>query len=133
MLRTGVTRPEMRTTHVIIMLALAGGIAAWQMRDLLRESPWYGVPMLGVIIFAAVFHHFIQRPGAAAKKRALLFAVGIVAVVATGVFVAFGFSFVRLLRSGALSFDAVWSVSAVAAGALATWLWFRFVRLLRKI
>lgn len=104
----------------------------WQMRDLLRESPWYGAPMAGVLIFAAVLHHQLQRPGPGARRRALLFGVAVVALLATGVAVAFGYSLVRLLCGGAPSFDAFWVCSAVAAAGLAAWLWFRFVQLLRQ-
>lgn len=129
----GGTRSQaMRTIHFILMLAVGGGVAAWQTRDLLHESPWYGAPMLAVLIFAAVFHYLLQRPGVGAKRRALLFGVGTVALVATGVFAAFGFGFVRLIRSEASSFNIIWFVSALAAGALAAWLWFRFVRLWRQ-
>jgi hypothetical protein len=122
----------MRTIHVIIMLALIGATAAWQMHDLLEENPWSGAPMLAVLIFAAIFQHLLQLRGIGAKRRALLFGVGSVALIATGVFAVFGFSSFRLLRSGAPRFDIVWSVSAVASGALSAWIWFRFVRLLRQ-
>lgn len=113
------------------MLALGGCIMAWQLRELLGENPWYAAPMAGVLILAAFLHHQLQRPGMAARRRALLFGVGSVALIATGVAVAFGYSFVRLLREGSPSFDIVWICSGVAAGVLASWLWFRFVRLLQ--
>ena len=122
----------MKTKDVILMLVVVGGVMLWQMRDLLRQSPWYGVPILVTLIFVAVFQYLFQRPGVGAKRRALLFGVGIVALVATGVFTASGYSLVRLLNSEAPSFDAVSGISAIATGVLAVWLWFRFLRLLRQ-
>lgn len=114
------------------MLALLACVMAWQIRDLLRESPWYGAPMAGVLLFAGILHHQLQRPGTTARRGALLFGVGSMALVATGLAGAFGYSSVRLLRAGTLSFDIAWTCSAVATGALTAWLWFRFARLLRR-
>jgi len=74
----------------------------------------------------------LQRPGAAAHRRALLFGVGGVALLASVVFAAFAWSFIRLLMRGSWSFDAIWIVGALGAGALAAWLWFRFYRIVRQ-
>ena len=121
----------MRTIHVIIMLAVIGAVMAWQLRGLMAESVWYVVPAFAVLVFAGILHVMLQRPAPSSRRRALLFGVATVALLATGLFAAFGYSFIRLLRGGTPSFDAVWICSAVATGALAAWLWFRFVRLLR--
>jgi len=121
----------MRAIHVIIMLVVIGAVMAWQSRGLMADSFWYVVPAFAVLLFAGVLQVLIQQPGVTSRRRALLFGVGTVALLATSLFAAFGYSFYRLLRGGAQSFDAVWICSAVATGALATWLWFRFVRLLR--
>lgn len=116
----------------MLMLAVLAAVAFWQMRDLLAESVWYALPMVAVFIFAAVVHLLLQRPGVPARRRALLFGVGIVATVASFVFAAFVWSLIRLLVRDAWSFDAVWTLGAVGAGALAVWLWFRFYRIVRQ-
>jgi len=122
----------MRTIPFFIMLAAIGGIMAWELRDLFGESLWYGVPMFAVLIFAAVVHWLLQRPGVGARRRALIFGVGVVATVASLVFAAFVWSFIRLLVRGSWSFDAVWTVGALGAGALTVWLWFRFFKIVRQ-
>ena len=111
-----------------MMLAVIGGVMACQLRDLIAESVWYVVPAFAVLVFAGILHVFLQRPGASSRRRALLFGVGTVALLATGLSVALGFSFIR---GGAASFDAIGICSALATGTLASWLWLRFVRLLR--
>ena len=124
----GTTSSAMRMIPFFVMLAVIGGVMAWQLRDLMPESVWYVVPAFAVLVFAGIIHVFLQRPGATSRRRALLFGVGTVALLATCLFAALGFSFIR---GGAASFDAIGVCSAVATGALASWLWLRFVRLLR--
>src|SRR5258708_31810225 len=122
----------MRNLPFILMLVVIGAVATWQMRSLLAESPWYGVPMFAVLLFAAVLHHLLQRPGAATRRRGLLFGVGAVALLATAAFAVFAWSSIRLWMRGSWSFDAIWVVGALGAGALATWLWFRFYQIVRQ-
>jgi len=114
------------------MLVVIGAIMASESRALMAESVWYVVPMFAVLVFAGVLHAFLQRPAAGSRRKALLLGVATVAILATGVFVAFGYSFIRLFRGGAQNFEAVWICSGVAAGALAAWLWLRFFRLLKQ-
>jgi hypothetical protein len=122
----------MRTLPFILMLVIIGAVAAWQSRGLLAESLWYGAPMLGGLIFAAVFHRLLQRPDGAGRRRALLFGIGVVAFLASVVFGAFAWTCLRLVTHGSRSFDGVWIAGAVGAGALAVWLWFRFYRIARQ-
>ena len=123
---------QVRSFPFILMLVVIGAVLAWQMRSPLAESPWYGVPMLALLVFAAVFHHLLQQPGGVGRRRALLFGVGAVALLASAVFAVFAWSFVRLVVGGSWSIDVVWTVGALAAGALAVWLWFRFYRIVRQ-
>src|SRR5262245_61418116 len=95
----------------------------------IAESPWLFAPAAAVLVFAGVLHFWLRRPGDSSRRRALLFGVGTVAVVASAVFAVFVWSFVRLLLRGSWSFDAVWMVGALGAGALAFWLWFKFYRI----
>jgi hypothetical protein len=122
----------MRTISFIIMLAVIGAVMAWELRGLMTESIWYVMPAFAVLVFAGILHVLLQRPSASSRRRALLFGVAVVALLATGLFAAFGYSFIRLVRGGAPSFDPVWICSAAVTGALASWLWLRFVRLLRQ-
>jgi carbon starvation protein CstA len=119
----------MRTVPFILMLAVIGAVLAWQMRGLLSESPWYGLPVFAALIFAGLMHYFLRRPGTRARRHALLFGVGAVALLASLVFGTFVWSFISLLARGSWSFDPLWIVGALAAGALAAWLWFRFYRI----
>ena len=120
----------MRTIHVILMLAVIGGVVAWQLRGLAAESIWYVVPAFAVLVFAGVLQVWLQRPTSRARRRGLLFGVATVALLASGLFAALGFI---IIRGGAPSFDIIGLCSAVATGLLAAWLWFRFVRLLRQV
>ena len=97
-----------------------------------RENLWVYLPMGAVFLFASVLFVWLRPPSSGARRRGLLFGLGAVALFATLVFAAFAYSLLRLLASGAASFDIVWSCSAVAAGALAAWLWSRFIRILRQ-
>lgn len=49
-----------QTGQLILGLVVLGTIAAWQIRELLAESPWYGVLMLAALVFVAVLHHLFQ-------------------------------------------------------------------------
>jgi len=122
----------MRTSHVIIILAGLGTVAAWEMRSEMAENIWNALSAFAVLVFAGVLHVLQQQPGVAAQRRAQLFGLGTVASFATVVSAAFVYSFIRLPREGAVSFDTLWICSGVAAGTLAAWLWLRFVRLLRQ-
>jgi fluoride ion exporter CrcB/FEX len=96
------------------------------------SNPWLCAPAGGVLLFAAILHFILRRPTPGAQRGGLLFGVGFIAVLATGVFAAFAYSLVRLMVSGRANFDLVWSVGAIVAGMLAVWLWLRFVRLWRR-
>ena len=122
----------MRTVPFLAGLAVLGGVMAWSSRDVITENFWLLVPAFLVLVFAGVLHALFQRPGSNSQRQARLFGVGTVALLATGLFGAFTFSFVQLLRGDSMSFDFVWIGSAVAEGALASWLWLRFFRLLRR-
>jgi hypothetical protein len=98
----------------------------------IAESPWLFAPAAAVFVFAGALHFWLRRPGDSSRRRALLLGVGTVAVVTSAVFAAFIWSFVRLLLLGSWSFDAVWIVGALGAGALTVWLWFRFYRIVRQ-
>lgn len=82
------------------------------------SHPWLYAPAGGVLVFAGIPHFMLRRPAPSAQRRGFLFGVGFIAVMATGVFAAFGYSFVRLVALGSTTFDLVWSVSAIATGAL---------------
>ena len=97
----------------------------------IAENPWLYTPAGAVLVFAGVLHFLLQRRGTGSRRRALLFGVGVVTVLATAVFAAFAFSFVRLKSRGSSSFDVVWIVGALGAASLAAWLWFRLYRLVR--
>jgi len=71
----------------------------------IAESPWLFAPAGAVLVFAGVLHFWLRRPGDRARRRALLFGVGAVALVASAVFMAFVWSFVRLLLRGAWTFE----------------------------
>ena len=92
---------------------------------------WLYTPAGGVLVFAGILHIMLRQPTPAAQRGGLLFGVGFVALLATGVFAVFVYSFVRLMARGSSTFDLVWSVSAVAAAELAVWLWLQLVRLWR--
>ena len=98
----------------------------------IAESPWLFVPAAVVFVFAAVLYFLLRRPGDGARRRALLFGVGVVAIVASAVFAAFVWSFARLLLRGSWSFDAVWTVGTLGAGSLTVWLWFKFYKIVRR-
>jgi len=98
----------------------------------IAENPWLFTPAAAVFVFAGVLHLLLRRQGAGARRRGLLFGVGVVALLASVVFAAFVWSFIRLLTRGSWSFDAIWIVGVVGAGALAAWLWFRFYRIVRQ-
>ena len=98
----------------------------------IAENPWLFAPAAMVLLFAGVLHLLLRREGAAARRRALLFGVGIVAVLASAVFGAFAYSFIGVLVRGSWSFDVVSIVAALGAGWLATWLLFRFYRIVRQ-
>jgi hypothetical protein len=92
-------------------------------------NPWLYVPAFMVLVFAGIVGVLLRRPST--HRKGLLFGVGTVAVLTTGILAAYGYSFVRLARRGGESFDIVWVISAAATGVLALWLWSRFIRLLR--
>ena len=98
----------------------------------IAESAWLYVPAGAVLLFAGVLAALLQRRDAVARRRALLFGVGVMAALATLVFAAFGFSFIRLVLHESASFDVVWIVGAIGTASLAGWLWFRFYRLVRR-
>jgi hypothetical protein len=98
----------------------------------IAESPWLFAPAAAVFVFAGILHFWFRRPGNNSRRRALLFGVGTVAVLASAVFAAFVWTFARLLMRGSWSFDAVWILGAFGAGALTLWLWLRFYRILRQ-
>jgi hypothetical protein len=98
----------------------------------IAANPWLYAPAGGVLVLAAILHLLLRGPTPGSRRRGLLFGIGSVAVFATLVFVAYVYSFVRLLARGTASFDLVWSGSAVATAALAAWLWVRFVRVWRQ-
>ena len=122
----------MKTLPFTLMLVGIGAVLAWQMRSLVSESLWYGAPVLAVLVFAAVLQPLLKRSSTAALRRALLLGVGVVAVLASAVFAGFAWSFVLLLARDSWSFDAVWAVGALAAGAVAVSLWLRFYRIVRQ-
>lgn len=95
------------------------------------SNSWLYAPAGGVLVFAAILHFILRRPTPGAQRGGLLFGVGFIAVFATGVFAAFAYSLLRLVTSGRANFDLVGSVGGIVAGALAVWLWLRFVRLWR--
>ena len=92
-------------------------------------NPWLYVPAFMVLVFAGIVGLLLRR--SSTHRRGLLFGVGSVAVLTTGIFATYGYSFVRLARRGGESFDPVWIISAIATAGLALWLWSRFIRLLR--
>jgi len=98
----------------------------------IRESPWLFAPAATVLFFAVLFGLSLRRKGTVARRRALLFGVGTVATLASVVFAAFVWSFVRLLLLTSWAFDAVWTIGALGAGALTVWLWFKFYRIFRQ-
>jgi hypothetical protein len=98
----------------------------------IAETPWLFVPAAAVFVFAGVLHFLLRCPGDGVRRRVLLFGVGSVAILASVVFAAFVWSFIRLLLRGSWSFDAVWTVGALGAGVLTVWLWFRFYRIVRQ-
>jgi hypothetical protein len=98
----------------------------------IAESPWLFAPAAVVFVFAGVLYLLLRRPGVGVRRRGLLFGVGTVAVLASVVFAAFVWSLIRLLLRGAWSFDAVWIIGALGAGALMVSLWFRFYQIVRQ-
>ena len=67
------------------------------------------------------------------KQFGILFGVGVVALLATTIFVILGYTLICVVPYAAGSFDTVGTCTALAAGALSGWLWFRFFRLMRQI
>src|SRR5258708_39002762 len=98
----------------------------------IAENPLLFVPAAAVLLFAGVLHLLLRREGAAARRRALLFGVGIVALLASIVFAAFAWSLLRLLVRGAWSFDPVWIGGALWSGPLSDWRWLGISWLVRQ-
>jgi hypothetical protein len=100
----------------------------------IHEEEWLlWVPIFAVSVFAVVLQLLLTRTAPGARRHALMFGIGVIAVLASIVFGMFFYTFIRVsLRGNWAPFDLQWILGAIGSAALTVWLWFALRRVVKR-